>query len=174
MSAEKQVFTRYPVISLGAEYLVMGHLMRRNILTYKAPPNNEGYDLICIHPDPRVTSKQVRVQVKSRLATDCDRGFPVRERSLDAFDFLVVVFMNVGYFSKKKGSSPCRDGARVPEFLTLPAAVIRKGHRVDGGWEKFYTRSLGPDSELYSGEAGFEQIARKLKIPYPEKASRSI
>lgn len=21
-----------------------------NILTYKAPPNNEGYDLICIHP----------------------------------------------------------------------------------------------------------------------------
>jgi hypothetical protein len=55
----------------------MGHLMRRNILTYKAPPNNEGYDLICIHPDPRVSAKQVRVQVKSRLATDCDRGFPV-------------------------------------------------------------------------------------------------
>jgi hypothetical protein len=22
-----------------------------NILAYKAPPNNEGYDLICIHPD---------------------------------------------------------------------------------------------------------------------------
>jgi len=29
----------------------MGHLMKRNILTYKAPPNNEGYDLLCIHPD---------------------------------------------------------------------------------------------------------------------------
>ena len=67
MSAEKQVFTRYPVISLGAEYLVMGHLMRRNILTYKAPPNNEGYDLICIHPDPRAASKQVRVQVTFRV-----------------------------------------------------------------------------------------------------------
>jgi hypothetical protein len=46
----RAAFTRFPVISLGAEYLVMGHLMRRNILVYKAPPNNEGYDLICIHP----------------------------------------------------------------------------------------------------------------------------
>lgn len=37
---------RLPVVSAGAEFLVMGHLMRRNILTYKAPPNNEGYDLM--------------------------------------------------------------------------------------------------------------------------------
>jgi hypothetical protein len=60
--------------------------MRRNILAYKAPPNNEGYDLICIHPDPRKTKKQVRIQVKSRYQTDCDRGFPVKEKSFDAFD----------------------------------------------------------------------------------------
>jgi hypothetical protein len=44
---------RLPVVAASSEYLVMGHLMRRNILTYKAPQNNEGYDLICIHPDPR-------------------------------------------------------------------------------------------------------------------------
>ncbi len=37
---------RLPVVSDGAEYLVMGHLMRRNILTYKAPSNNEGNDLV--------------------------------------------------------------------------------------------------------------------------------
>jgi hypothetical protein len=98
MKKEKQSFTRYPVISLSAEYLVMGHLMRRNILTYKAPPNNEGYDLICIHPNPRQKSRQIRVQVKSRLATDCDRGFPVKEKTLDAFDYLIVVFLNCGYF----------------------------------------------------------------------------
>lgn len=41
---DKKTFLRLPVVSLSAEYLVMGHLMRRNILTYKAPPNNEGYD----------------------------------------------------------------------------------------------------------------------------------
>jgi hypothetical protein len=40
----RAAFARFPIISLGAEYLVMGHLMRRNILVYKAPPNNEGYD----------------------------------------------------------------------------------------------------------------------------------
>src|SRR5438874_13700078 len=96
-------FTRFPVVSLGAEHLVMGNLMRRNILAYKAPPNNEGYDLICIHPDPRHRPAegqraQVRVQVKSRYATDCDRGFPVKEVSFAAFDFLVVAFLNIGKF----------------------------------------------------------------------------
>jgi hypothetical protein len=40
-----------PVVSLATEHLVMGHLFRRNVLTYKAPPGNEGYDLICIHPE---------------------------------------------------------------------------------------------------------------------------
>ena len=33
---------RLPVVSLSVEYLVMGNLMRRNILTYKAPQNHEG------------------------------------------------------------------------------------------------------------------------------------
>ena len=78
---------RFPVISLGAEYLVLGHLMRRNILAYKAPPSNEGYDLVCIHPDPRRVSTQVRVQVKSRYQTDCDRSFPLKQKSFDAFDY---------------------------------------------------------------------------------------
>lgn len=77
---------RLPVVTAGSEHLVMGHLMRRNILTYKAPPGNEGYDLICLHPDPRHQpgpneKAQVRVQVKSRYATDCDRGFPVKRKA---------------------------------------------------------------------------------------------
>jgi hypothetical protein len=84
----------------------MGYLMRRNILTYKAPPNNEGYDLICIYPDPRHTPSngelaQVRVQVKSRYATDGDRGFAVKATSFGAFDFLIVVFLNIGKFYGK-------------------------------------------------------------------------
>ena len=53
MAGTPRKFLRLSVVSEGAEYLVMGNLMRRNILTYKAPPGNEGYDLICIHPDPR-------------------------------------------------------------------------------------------------------------------------
>lgn len=84
----------------------MGYLMRRNILAYKAPPNHEGYDLICIHPDPRHRPQgdevaQVHVQVNSRYAPDCDRGFPIKEASLDALDFLIVAFLNIGTFSGK-------------------------------------------------------------------------
>src|ERR1700693_1146515 len=110
MMAKKEFF-RLPVVSASAEFLVMGYLMRRNILAYKAPPNNEGYDLICIHPNPRhrpqrKEAPQLRIQVKSRYATDCDRGFPVKEVSLDAFDFLIVAFLNIGKFSgNHEGSS---------------------------------------------------------------------
>ena len=163
-------FTRYPVVSQSAEYLVMGCLMRRNILTYKAPPNNEGYDLICIHPDPRRKGRQVRIQVKSRLATDSDRGFPVKGRTLDAFDYLVVVFLNVGYFFGKANGSRSRDGARAPEFYTFPASFIRSHHDARSSWEKVRTRGLEIDG--YKNEAGFKQIARDLGIRYPEKEPR--
>lgn len=61
----ERTWLRLPVVSTGAEYLVMGYLMRRNILTYKAPDGNEGYDLICIHPEPRYTPKaHERTQVR--------------------------------------------------------------------------------------------------------------
>ena len=49
----KRDILHLPVISAIAEYLVIVYLMRRNVLAYKAPPINEGYDLICFHPDPR-------------------------------------------------------------------------------------------------------------------------
>ncbi len=104
-----------PVVSEGAEYLVMGYLMRRNILAYKAPPGNEGYDLICIHPDPRHRPgpgelAQVRVQVKSRYQTGA-RSFPVKAASLDAFDFLVAVFLNIGNFGRgRDGTIGARAG----------------------------------------------------------------
>lgn len=164
---DKRKWTRFPVISLSAEYLVMGLLMRRNILAYKAPPNNEGYDLICIHPDPRICSKQLRIQVKSRLATDCDRGFPVKGRTLDAFDYLTVVFLNVGYFMGMSKRHDTRDGEREPEVYTFPASFIKANHNASSTWEKVRTRGL--DIEQYKGAAGFEVIARDLDIPYPRR-----
>lgn len=169
--ARSAAFQRYPVISLGAEHLVMGNLLRRNILAYKAPPNNEGYDVICVHPDPRVSSRQVRVQIKSRLATDCDRGFPVKLRTIDAFDFLVVAFLNVGYFFRKaKKKGPPESGRAAPEFFTFPAAFIRKHHVISGGWEKVHTRGLALDA--YKNEVGFELIAKRLRIAYPSRNDR--
>ncbi len=158
---------RLPVVSLGAEYLVIGQLMRRNILTYKAPPNNEGYDLICIHPDPRRSARAIRIQVKSRYQTDCDRAFLVKEKTFHAFDYLIVVFLNLGFFFSRVGQ---RGGRMAPEYLTLPREFIRKHHyRPESGFQKVRTKGL--ELSRFKDERGFEQIARDLRIPYP---SRSI
>lgn len=108
--------------------------MRRNILTYKAPPGNEGYDLICIHPDPRRRHgpgelAKVRVQVKSRYASDSGRDFLVRAASLDAFDFLAVAFLNISnFFRGGDGTTGMRD----PDPYTLPNAFVRERHARSG------------------------------------------
>lgn len=156
---------RLPVVSLAAEYLAIGYLMRRNVLAYKAPPNNEGYDLICIHPDPRRASKQIRVQVKSRYATDSDRGFPIKESSFDKVDYVIVVFLNIGYFYS--GGS-AREGLEDPEFYTLPIRIVRRHHKkVRSGFDRMLTRNL--DMRQYKNEHGFDLIAKDLGIDYPDR-----
>jgi hypothetical protein len=162
-STEKKIARRLPVVSLGAEYLVIGHLMRRNILAYKAPPNNEGYDLICIHPDPHQVTRQIRVQVKSRYQTDCDRAFPAKEKTFGKFDYLVIAFLNIGYFYRCK---PVVDGFRDAEFYTFRSDWIREHHRITkSGWEKVHTKGEALDE--FKNEKGFELIAKDLDIKYP-------
>ena len=154
---------RYPVISLGAEHLVIGYLMRRNILAYKAPPNNAGYDLICIHPDPTRSGEQIRVQVKSRYQSDCDRAFPIKEKSIAAFDYVIIAFLNIGFYYRKR---PTLEGFRDPEFYTLSAQVIRDNHtKTKSGWEKVHTKNL--EMEEFKNERGFDIIAGDLGIAYP-------
>jgi hypothetical protein len=156
---------RLPIVSLSAEYLAIGHLMRRNILTYKAPPNNEGYDLICIHPDPKRSTRAIRVQVKSRYQTDSDRSFPVKEKTFGAFDYLIVVFLNIGYFLGRSGKE---GGKQPPEFFTLPLSFIEQHHyRPQSGFQKVMTGGL--DLSPFKDDLGFEQIAHDLDVSYPSR-----
>jgi hypothetical protein len=127
-----------PVVAHGAEFLVQGYLTRRNILAYKAPPRNEGYDLICIHPDPHKKGRQIRVQVKSRYASDCSDSIQVKEKSFGAFDFLVVAYLNIGNFYNHQ---PCLAGRCAPEFYTFPVNFVKKHHDASG-WEKFKLGSV--------------------------------
>jgi|TARA_X000000368_G_C22906214_1_gene656383 hypothetical protein len=159
---------RFPVLSEGAEHLVMGNLMKRNILTYKAPPMNEGYDLICIHPDPSIIqgsegiTSQVRVQVKSRYASDCDKGFPIKEEKLDTFDFLIAVFLNIGNYYK--GDKNGDDGYGQTEFYTLSRDFIKNHHNPNSSWQKVRLKDVMDDIQQYRDEKGFELIASKLGI----------
>jgi hypothetical protein len=156
---------RLPVLSAGAEFIAMGYLMRRNVLAYRAPPNNQGYDLICIHPDPRQATRQIRIQVKTRYATDSNRGVPVKSKTLDAFDYLMIVYQNIGCFYRK---SRLQEGPAPIEILTLPNAVVERFHERRGkGWEVFYPR--GFDLDPYLNETGIELIARDLRVPYPRR-----
>ncbi len=159
--------SRYPVVNLAAEYLAMGQLMRRNIMAYKAPPNNEGYDIICIHPNPRVSARQIRVQVKSRIASDSDKGILLKPKTLDTFDFLIVVYLNIGYFLRMAKTHSLREGDKEPVLLVIPREVARNHVVPNSTWGK--VRFKGLDWAKYAGAAGIELIADELGIPYPTK-----
>ena len=160
-----------PIVAESAENLVMGYLMRRNILTFKAPPKNEGYDLIAIHPDPKHIAKKakfplIRIQVKSRYATDCNKSFMVKEKSFKGFDYLIAVFLNIGKFGGKNNGS---SGAKNIEFYTLPRKLIKKYHYKSGKWEKETLHPYLKELEKYKDEAGFELIAKALGVKKPQK-----
>jgi hypothetical protein len=111
----------------------------------------------------------IRVQVKSRYATDAYRTFPLKEGSLDAFDFLIAVYLNIGnFFGKSDGLT----GSSEPEFYTFPNEFIRKHHEKTAAWQQVNLRNLDEKVEPYKNEAGFEHIAMALGIPKPRKKQR--
>lgn len=144
---------RYPIVSLGAEYLTMGYLMRRNVLTYLAPPKNRGYDLICVHPDPAKRKRKIRVQVKSRRSRYSDQSF-LLGRSVVGYDYLVAVLLNVGSVK--------------PEFYTFPRAWVEAHHKRESWGPKLrLSRRRVHAYEPYRGGRGFERIAKALRVPRP-------
>ena len=116
----------------GAEFLVLGQLLVAGVQTYKAYTNYPGYDLIAVSKDGERTC---RVQVKSRWATDWDRGFPIK--SFDC-DFVVLVALNRGRRYRKAASA--NDDVRPPEFWIFPVADVRAAQDPNSSWGKVFLR----------------------------------
>ena len=79
-----------------------------------------------------------------------------------AFDYLIAVFLNVGYFYGETGER------RDPEYFTLPRRFVQKHLSYpDSPFSKLRTQGL--DLTAFKGELGFEQIARDLHVPSPSR-----
>ena len=175
MALAAEAKLRLPVVSAGAEYLVMGLLMRRNILTYKAPQNQEGYDLIAIHPDPRHHPAegqlpQIRIQVKSRFQSDSNRVVLLKGASLGAFDYLAVVFMNLGkFYGQHDGST----GELDTEVYFLPDSFVRKHHLAGRKVEKLPLKELQQELLAFKGVTGIELLAKDLGVERPVRRGRA-
>jgi len=167
-------FNRFPIVSNGAEHLVMGYLMRRNILTFKAPPNHEGYDLICIHPHANRNGKHLRIQVKSRMATDSNLAFPVRKESLNSFDYLVLVFMNLGNFYSRAKKNPAPGGACTPTFYTFPQSFVKRHHDDSGSWKKVRLNQLRLERYHDGNRAHRQTPGRRLPGPRRKQGQSSV
>jgi hypothetical protein len=157
-------FLSFPVMNDGAEYLAIGFLKRRNIETYKAPPRQSNFDLICIHPTGK-HNRYARVQVKSRYGTQ-GTVVPIKTTSLNKFDFLIVVALNVGDFGNRKDGST---GAKPPDLYVFPRRVVQL-HFTPKGWGpkfgKFYFKTI-KGVERYKNERGIELVAKKLRVDRP-------
>jgi hypothetical protein len=91
----------------------------------------------------------------------------VKEKTFGSFDYLIVVFLNIGYLYRKIGEE---GGRRQPEFYTLPREFVQQHHyRPESGFQKVHTKGL--DLSLFKDEVGFEQIARDLSVSYPSRAA---
>ena len=146
------------LVSQGAEYLVMGYLMCRNIQVRKARPNTKGYDLLCL-PAGRHT-KPLRIQVKSRSQEENDGSVPLGKRTIKGFDYLVAVFLNI---TKKQPIAS-------PEFYTVSQQWVRDHHeQYPSGSGKLFLKKKGMKEEMeaFKDARGLEQVARRLGVPRP-------
>ncbi len=174
-----------PIMSVAAKRLVMEQLALRNLAALRIRDRSEGHDIDCFDPRPGPPDVRPvkRLRVKNRYQIDCNRKVFVNKSSLNDFDFLVVVFLNVGYFY---GRGPQEDDPLEPEFYVLPRDSVREhleivASRLNkscpplpemGPWGRVVKIPSGlhrlsiplAGMEQFKNEQGFELIARALDV----------
>lgn len=126
--------------SIGAEFLVLGHLLVEGISAHKEYVNRPGHDLIA---ENATTGRLARVQVKSRFASDSN-GFPIGNFDCE---FVVYAKLNRG-FRYTRRNTPAMETA--PELYVFPISKIEGAINPKATWGKHYrvyTRDLAPIEE---------------------------
>jgi len=145
----------------------MGYLMRRNIQTFKAFEGNSDYDLLCVNADRPQLHKALRVQVKSRIARDCDCGFLLKcvDEKIDysGFDFLVAVRLN----AVDQGDGVYRGfaDANAPELYVIPVSDIKQNQErwISGRRLVLSHKRFEKDAAKYKGDTGISLIVKALQ-----------
>ncbi len=106
--------------SEGAEFLVLGQLLKRGIPAYKAYTNLPGNVLGATWPE---TNRSARIQVKSRWATKASH-FSIRK-----FEFNFVVFVRLN-----RGNSEGELVAEDPEFYVMSANMAQARVKDSDRW----------------------------------------
>jgi hypothetical protein len=114
--------------NVGAEFLVLGHLLFEGIEAHKAYTNYPGCDIVAVDPETR---RQCRIQVKSRWATDYNRTFPIKNFDCD---FVVVAALNRGFATAAAGRQPTkaaghRSSSSSPSMSSRPPGSRRASGR---------------------------------------------
>ena len=112
--------------------------------------------------NPR-TGKTARIQVKARLATDFDGGFPIK--NVDC-DFVVLVALNRGYRYRLKNRK--ESGVKPVEYFVIPIASVKKAikkGRTWGNMPKVHLRQLDTDKEEL--RENWEAIQKFLGVRSP-------
>ena len=143
--------------SEGAEFLVLGHLLIEGIPAYKTYARMPGYDLVAVNPDK---GRSVRVQVKSRWATDYNRTFLMRNFDCD---FVVFVELNRGYrYAKKRAGAV--GGIEPPRLYVLPTPVVEPARSLSSKWGKI---AIGSIADFSTHLDNWNPI--RAALGYPEK-----
>ncbi len=136
----------------GAEFLVLGLLLVEGIQASKAYVNFPGYDIVATDPD---AGTSVRLQVKSRWATDYDGGFLIRNFDTD---FVAFVELNRGNRYRRRQNED-GGGRRPPRVFVFPVGVVREAQSKTSTWGKVFLRSI-EDVESYVDN--WEQVREAL------------
>lgn len=137
--------------SAGAEFLVLGNLLRFRIQSFICSQNFDDYDIVATNPEK---SKSVRIQVKSRLK-ESDNSFIIKKFGSE---FVVFVRLNCGRRKKRELAYEYR---KQPEYYIFPTGLCQEFNR-GGEWNKVHLKDI-PNYENYKDNWGLIKEELNLK-----------